>query len=106
MKIVYKENSKENNDINYIQLCVDEMLRLNTFNCWSVQKNLIVLNSKKYANINVFIKLGILQSALKNVAYFQGGYDGFVLSLTCDFKKTWKDVYEILSSIDYIDISE
>jgi hypothetical protein len=107
MKVIYKKEA-EREEPEYQQMCCEELDRLKCFRRWGYKKDddtVIYFIGKEYANSDIFIRCGLLQKALHNIAFFRGGY-GHALSLKRCSGVIWKEVYTILSSIDHIDIGD
>jgi hypothetical protein len=61
----------------------------------------LLLCPKKFANAYMFINLGKLQAKVRNIGFFQHGWDGFAgLSFCLRSEITLKGLEEALSNID------
>jgi len=104
MKIVYKEKKTDNSD-NYQTLCIDELIRLGTFFGWHISDYETIEIIHTHSNSEAFAKCGIIQTALMEYAYFGADCStNMALYLELGDTASWKEVYDILSSIDHIEL--
>lgn len=107
MKIVYKDNIDQKKE-DYQQLCIEELRRLDAFpsSVWKPVGSDMIAISGNHSNPESFAGCGIIQTVLYEHAYFGACCElnrGLYLNLT-DNDGTWKGVYNILSSIERIEI--
>jgi hypothetical protein len=81
----------------------NECERLHTFSHWERKNGLFYLPGT-FANVSHFIRLGGLQKALVNYAFFQQGQDGIPgLSLYLISPYTWEEVISRMKEIKSIE---
>ena len=102
MKIVYKGSKQSGKKENYQYLCCKEMERLNCLFPWAIvsETNIGVMNSGRMEGDDL-IRCGLLLSVLKFKDFLWHGHTSpLLLSLYNNIE--WKEIYNILNSIDYI----
>jgi hypothetical protein len=100
MKVdVYLNGKKEKKD--YQDKVIDKLKELGAFIDWEKEKDRIYI-VKPYAISDMFIKAGLLQIVLKDIAYFELNIPNELYLKPC-IANNWQEVYNKIKNIDSIE---